>query len=101
MQQGLHEQLRFRLSQRLSRPSRLISVSPLCDRLIHRGDDLRGVSMRRGSRRVVVIPRISEWSLRARALSPLHGRTRTLRVSGFGWVNIKGGGWNWGDIPVL
>lgn len=41
------------------------------------------------------------WSKRARPLSPLHGRTRTARTQEHGWVSIKGGGWTWGEVPVL
>lgn len=47
------------------------------------------------------IDTLCAWARRARPLSPLHGRTRTLRTRAHGWVSIKGGGWTWGEVPVL
>ncbi len=33
-------------------------------------------------------------------ISPLHGRSIALRVSGYDWINVKGGGWNYGGPQV-
>lgn len=33
-------------------------------------------------------------------ISPLHGRSVALRVSCYDWINVKGGGWNYGGPQV-
>lgn len=33
-------------------------------------------------------------------ISPLHGRAVALRLSGHDWINVKGGGWNYGGPQV-
>lgn len=51
--------------------------------------------------RDVLAALVKTWHPRAAPLSPLHGRTRTVRVPRLGWVSFKGGGWTWGERSVL
>lgn len=50
--------------------------------------------------RIFVPDGFSYEEVTAVQISPLHGRSVALRVSCYDWINVKGGGWNYGGPQV-
>lgn len=48
-----------------------------------------------------LIELVDAWHPHAKAISPWHGRSRSVKATGYGWLSFKGGGWTWGERPVL
>jgi hypothetical protein len=44
---------------------------------------------------------VRHWHSRAFAISPWHGRSRSAHTPDHGWLSFKGGGWTWGNQPIL